>query len=52
MGKVRDRFGAMVKFKGGLQDRGRVNNVIIDVVAEINYRCYYRNYYFLNVSTL
>jgi len=40
MGKVRDRFGGMVRFKGGLKGKERVNSVIIDIITEINYRCY------------
>ncbi len=38
-GKVRDRFGSMGRFKGGLRCKGWVNSVIINVIAEINYRC-------------
>ncbi len=38
--KVRDRFGVMGRFKGGLRRKGGVNNsVIINVIREINYRC-------------
>jgi len=37
IGKVRDRFGGMGRFKGGLRCKGRVNSVIIDVITEINY---------------
>ncbi len=33
-GKVRDRFGGMVRFKGGLRCKGWVNRV---------YNCNYRN---------
>ncbi len=38
-GKVRDRFGGMGRFKGGLRCKGWVNSVIINVITEINYRC-------------
>ncbi len=42
MGKVRDRFGGMGMFKGGLMCKGRVNSVIINVInTEMNYRRYY-----------
>ncbi len=41
MGKVRDRFGSMGRFKGGLRCKGWVNSVIISVITEINYRCNY-----------
>ncbi len=37
MGKVRDSFGGM----GWLRCKGWVNNVIINVITEINYRCNY-----------
>ncbi len=40
-GKVRDRFGGMGRFKGGLRYKGWVNSVIINVITEINYRCNY-----------
>ncbi len=40
-GKVRDRFGGMGRFKGGLRCKGWVNSVIINVITEINYRCNY-----------
>ncbi len=40
-GKVRDRFGGMGRFKGGLMCKGWVNSVIINVITEINYRCNY-----------
>ncbi len=35
--KVRDRFGGMGWFKGGLRCKGWVSIVIINVVTEINY---------------
>ncbi len=41
MGKVRNRFGGMGRFKGGLRCKGWVNSVIINVITEINYRCNY-----------
>ncbi len=41
MGQVRDRFGGMGRFKGGLRCKGCVNSVIINVITEINYRCTY-----------
>ncbi len=41
MGKVRDRFGGMGRFKGGLRCMGWINSVIINVITEINYRCVY-----------
>ncbi len=40
-GKVRDRFGGMGRFKGGLRCKGWVNSVIINVITEITYRCNY-----------
>ncbi len=40
-GKVRDRFGGMGRFKGGLRCKGWGNSVIINVITEINYRCNY-----------
>ncbi len=40
-GKVRDRFGGIGRFKGGLRCKGWVNSVIINVITEINYRCNY-----------
>ncbi len=39
MCQVRDRFGGMGRFKGGLRCKGWVNSVIINIIAEINYRC-------------
>ncbi len=39
MGKVRERFGGMGRFKGGLRCKGLVNSVIINVITEINYKC-------------
>ncbi len=35
-GKVRDRFGSMGRFKGGLRCKGWVN-------SNYNYKCNYRN---------
>ncbi len=37
MGKVRDRFGGMGRFKGGLRYKGWVNSVITNVIIEMNY---------------
>ncbi len=46
-GNVRDRFGGMGRFKGGLRCKGWVNSVIIiNVITEINYRCNYMQVYF------
>ncbi len=46
-GKVRDRFGGMGRFKGGLRCKGWVNSVIIiNVITEINYRCNYMQVFF------
>ncbi len=39
MGKIRDRFGGMGRFKGRLRCTGLVNSVIKHVITEINYRC-------------
>ncbi len=39
MGKVRERFGGLGRFKGGLRCKGWVNSVIIHVITEINYIC-------------
>ncbi len=36
-GKVRDRFGGMGRFKGGLRCKGWANSVITNVIIEINY---------------
>ncbi len=41
MGKIRDRFGSMGRFKTGLRCKGWVNSVIINVITEINYRFNY-----------
>lgn len=38
-GKVRDKFVAMGRFKGGLRSKEWVNSVNIYVISEINYRC-------------
>ncbi len=35
MGKVRDRFGGMGRFKAGLRCKGWVNSAIINVITEI-----------------
>ncbi len=54
-GKVRDRFGSMGRFKGGLRCKGWVKSVIINVSTEINYRYNYINVFFFkykyNVNT-
>ncbi len=34
-GKVRDRFGGMGRFKGGLRYKGWVNIVIISVIKDV-----------------
>ncbi len=36
MGKVRDRFGGMGRFKGGSRCKGGLNNLIINVITEIS----------------
>ncbi len=36
MGKFRDRFGGMGRFKGGLRCKGWVNSVNINVITENN----------------
>ncbi len=36
----------MARFKGGLKCKGRVNSVIINVIAEIIYRCNYLQVFF------
>ncbi len=41
MGEVRNRLSGMSRFKGGLRCKGWVNSVILNVIAEINYRCNY-----------
>ncbi len=41
MGTVRDRFGGMGRFKGGLRCKGWVNSVIINRITEMYYRCNY-----------
>ncbi len=48
-GKVRDRFGGMGRFKGGLRWRGWVNNVIINIIQLINYR-YMQLFYKIKVQ--
>ncbi len=40
-GKVRDRFGGVGRFKGGLRCKGSVKSVITTVITEINYRSNY-----------
>ncbi len=37
MGKVRDKFGGMGRFKGGLKCKGWANNVITNVIIEMKY---------------
>ncbi len=37
MGEVRDRFGGMGRFKGGLRCKGWANRVITNVIIEIKY---------------
>ncbi len=34
-------FGGVGRFKGGLRSKGWFNSVIINAIAEINYRCNY-----------
>ncbi len=51
-GKVRDRFGGMDMFKGGLRYMGYVNSVIVNVITEINYRYINMQVFFLNISTM
>ncbi len=41
MGKFKDRFGSIGRFKGRLRCKGCVNSVIINVITEIIYRCNY-----------
>ncbi len=41
MGMVRDSFGGMDRFKGGLRCKEWVNSIIINVISEINYKCNY-----------
>ncbi len=36
MGKVRNRFGGMGRFKGGLRYKGGLNNLIINVITEMS----------------
>ncbi len=47
MGKVRDRFGGMARFNGGLRCNRWVNSVILNVFTEVNYICNY-----MQVSTM
>ncbi len=35
MGKIRDRFGNMDSFKGGLRCKGWVNSVIINAITDV-----------------
>ncbi len=49
MGKVRDRFGGMGRFKGGLRCKGWVNSIIMNVIIENNNALY--QIINLNVST-
>ncbi len=46
MGKVRDRFGGMGKFKGGLRCKGWAKSVIIIVITEMNNRYNYMKVFF------
>lgn len=48
MGKVRNRFGGVGLFKGGLSCKRRLNSVIIEVITEINHSCNY----ILYISTM
>lgn len=52
-GKVRNRFGGMVRSKGGLLCKGRVNSVSIAVITEIKYSFYIQVFYkyMYNVKT-
>ncbi len=50
-GKVRDMFGGMGRFKGGLRCKGWVNSVIINVISEINYICNYM-VFLIYISTM
>ncbi len=34
-GKVKDRFGGVGRFQGGLRCKGWVNSVIINVITEV-----------------
>ncbi len=47
-GKVRDGFGGMGRFKGGVRSKGRA----ISVITEIQYRCNNMQVFVLNVSTM
>ncbi len=38
MGTVRDMFGGVSRFKGGVRCKGWDNSVIINVITEVNYR--------------
>ncbi len=51
-GKVRDRFGGMGWFKGGLRCKGWVNSVSINVITEMNHRCNYmlQVYFYIEVQ--
>ncbi len=40
-GEVRDSFGGMGRFKAGLNGKGWVDSVTINVITEITYRCNY-----------
>ncbi len=51
-GKVRDRFGGMGRFKGGLKCKGWINNVAINVITEINYSCNYIQVFFKYTITM
>ncbi len=47
-GKVRDRFGGMGGFKGGLGCKGWVNSVIINVITDV-IACRY--YFKISINT-
>jgi len=54
VGKVRDRFGGMGRFKRGLTCKGWGNSVIIIIITEIHYRYNYMKAFFkykYNVKT-
>lgn len=46
MVKLRDRFGGMVRFMGGLRCKEMINSVIIDLIIEMNYSCNYMEVFF------
>lgn len=54
MGKVMERIGRIVGFKGWLIGKGRINSAILDIITEINNRCIYIQVFFkhnYNVKT-